>query len=175
MKKEVWRNVKNYLGYQISSYGRVRSYRTTGRWNRTWPARKKNLHFLKGYIDKWGYRTVSLGAKNVRLVHHIVLEAFVGPRPEGCQCCHYDGNPSNNHLSNLRWATPKTNGEDRSRIGGYPLADNHHNAVLKAKVIPRMRKLHAQGMSYHALAAIYKVCPATIRSAVKRITWKSIE
>jgi hypothetical protein len=52
-----------------------------------------------------GHQVVNLhrdGQKVPRYVHHLVLEAFVGPRPEGLVCCHWDGDPGNNRLENLR-------------------------------------------------------------------------
>jgi hypothetical protein len=51
------------------------------------------------------------------LVHRLVLLAFVGPAPEGMEGCHWDDDPLNNHLSNLRWGTPGDNGLDCVRNG----------------------------------------------------------
>jgi len=53
------------------------------------------------------------------LLHPLILEAFVGPRPEGMIACHWDDNPANNRLSNLRWATPSDNMFDRIRNGRH--------------------------------------------------------
>lgn len=47
----------------------------------------------------------------------LVLEAFVGPRPPGMDCCHWDDVPTNNVLGNLRWATPAANTADKLRNG----------------------------------------------------------
>lgn len=60
----------------------------------------------------------SPGRVQTRLVAHLILETFVGPRPEGMQCCHWDDDPAHNHLSNLRWDTPSANQLDRTRNGG---------------------------------------------------------
>lgn len=58
----------------------------------------------------------------VRFVHHLVLEAFVGPRPEGMRGLHRDDNPFNNSVGNLYWGTAQDNAFDRVRNG------NDHNA-----------------------------------------------
>lgn len=62
----------------------------------------------------------------MRLVHRLVLEAFVGPCPEGMEGCHGDGDPTNNSLGNLRWDTATSNQLDKVRHG------THHNAAKEA-------------------------------------------
>jgi hypothetical protein len=55
------------------------------------------------------------GTTKTRLVHHLVLEAFVGPRPDGQVGCHFDDDPRNNRVENLRWDTSSANALDRVR------------------------------------------------------------
>ena len=55
-------------------------------------------------------------AKQVR-VHNLVLEAFVGPRPEGAHGCHRDDDVNNNRLENLYWGTPGQNALDMAANG----------------------------------------------------------
>jgi hypothetical protein len=50
-------------------------------------------------------------------VHRAVLEAFVGPCPQGMVACHYDDDPRNNRVTNLRWATYADNSLDATRNG----------------------------------------------------------
>lgn len=52
-------------------------------------------------------------------IHSLVLEAFVGPRPDGMEGCHNDGDPANNHLANLRWDTRAANNQDTLRHGRH--------------------------------------------------------
>ena len=51
------------------------------------------------------------------LVHVLVLEAFVGPRPAGHEGRHLDDVRSNNTLSNLAWGTQGENYQDALRNG----------------------------------------------------------
>lgn len=53
--------------------------------------------------------------RNTKAISHAVLQTFVGPRPEGKVCCHYDDSRSNNRLDNLRWDTQGANIEDARR------------------------------------------------------------
>lgn len=114
---EHWRSVVGYEGsYEISDQGRLRSR-----------MRAKNRRADAGWrlltpgVGAKGYRRYVLispdGSKRNWPEHHLVLTAFVGPRPEGLECCHNNGNPSDNRLSNLRWDTPLANRIDRKRHG----------------------------------------------------------
>jgi hypothetical protein len=105
---EQWLPVISYEGlYEVSDQGRVRSLHTTGR-------------VLKPSKHRSGHLHVNLhrqGRKETRKVHCLVLEAFIGPRPPGTECCHYNDIPSDNRLENLRWDTRSANQRDRVRNG----------------------------------------------------------
>ena len=57
-----------------------------------------------------------------RSIHSLVLESFVGPRPEGAVVCHWNDIPSDNRLENLRWGTPTDNLNDCVRNGRHASA-----------------------------------------------------
>jgi hypothetical protein len=60
----------------------------------------------------------SSGRSKFPAVHRLVLEAFVGPCPEGKEARHFpDRDPRNNRLDNLSWATRTTNQRDRDFHG----------------------------------------------------------
>lgn len=125
---EEWRPVVGFEGlYEVSDHGRVRSLDhfvdlSNGRRRRA-PGR-----VLKPW-DSEGYPKVGLtfeGRKRRALVHVLVLEAFVGARPEGAACCHNDGNRQNSRLSNLRWGTYSENNFDLVRHGTHYQASKTH-------------------------------------------------
>lgn len=107
-----WRAVVGYEGaYEVSSSGRVRSLTrevifANGR------SRVVTGRELAPAILKSGYPAVNLWRNNkgrTRTVHGLVAEAFLGPRGEGVEVCHNDGNPANPNLSNLRYDTHQNN------------------------------------------------------------------
>lgn len=121
-----WRPIRGYEGFhEVSNTGLVRSL------PRHYPVKRNGktfTQFRKGQMMKLqrtrhGYAEVRLRAESrgepnrAFLVHRLVLEAFVSPRPPGMQACHYDGDRSNNHVENLRWDTPSANIRDSLRHG----------------------------------------------------------
>jgi len=62
--------------------------------------------------DQDGYKRVELtesGKPVTQLLHRLVATAFLD-RPDGCNYVnHLDNNPSNNHVSNLKWCTQSEN------------------------------------------------------------------
>ena len=111
MIAEEWRSVPGYEGrYEVSNLGEVRSY-ATGR-----------LRVVVAPVAKNGYRYAFLtqdGKRVGRTVHQLVCLAFHGPRPDGMQVRHLDGNKLNNHLDNLLYGTPSENSYDTVRQGAH--------------------------------------------------------
>lgn len=160
---EQWRPVVGYEGlYEVSDHGRVYSApRTvvTTRGSRKLPGR-----ILAGSKLVSGHRTVFLtiplsGSTKTVLVHRLVLEAFVGPCPDGQECCHWDDDPTNNRLENLRWATRSENMRDRTRNG------RHNNGTKGATHCKRGHLFDAQNTVVNAKG--YRGC-RTCRNAADR-------
>lgn len=120
---EEWRAVVGFPDYEVSDLGRVKSRaRVIVRGGRLARVTEK---VLAGYLKRSAYgRPVAMivtlkrdGKCHYERVHRLVLEAFVGPCPDGLEGCHGDGTPSNNRLGNLRWGTPDDNRRDMVRHG----------------------------------------------------------
>ena len=103
---EKWRPVPGYPRYEVSSLGRVRSF-----------ARYSEGRVLRpGKSGRFGYATVALGRGNSRCVHDLVAAAFLGPRPEGADVAHLDGNGADSRPENLAYKTRRENNFDRARL-----------------------------------------------------------
>lgn len=151
MEIEIWKDIPDYVGlYQASTWGRVKSL------GRLTP--QKHLikeSFLNLILNNRGYLTVNLcrdGKQITKGVHSLVLEVFVGPRPKGYECCHYDGCRTNNHLENLRWDTHLNNMLDTVRHGTAPWMHNtwskgedNSQAKLTEDNVLDIRKYLAEG------------------------------
>jgi hypothetical protein len=104
-------HITEYPGYSINRLGQVRG-----------PSGK----ILKPRPTKGGYLMVAVyrGGRHDAYVHHLMLNAFVGPRPDGLEACHENGNQADNQLSNLRWDTRQANIQDR--VDSRPRCKNGH-------------------------------------------------
>ena len=127
--QERWLPVPGYEGYyEVSDHGNVRSVDRTV--DRTDGKTMKLRGVLLSAVPSAGkYLCVNLcrdGVCRMHRVHRLVLEAFVGPRPDGAIGCHWDDNPANNHIENLRWGTTSDNMHDRVRNGRHYQAVKTH-------------------------------------------------
>lgn len=121
---ERWLPVVGFEGrYEVSDLGNIRSAdRTFVRYSRgvrqvvRWKQRPR-----KQFQHPTGYMQVNLRhpnrPKGYAKVHRLVLEAFVGPCPDGMECCHANDVHGDNRLENLRWDTPSANARDKIRNG----------------------------------------------------------
>ena len=133
-----WRDVPGFCGvYQVSDAGDVRRVVANGSTGR--------VGLVKGSIlRRMKYRHVTLsrpGKKRKVLVHVLVLEVFVGPRPAGMQARHRNGDGSDNRLKNLQWGTPSQNQMDRLVHGTSNRGE--HNPMAKL-TIQRVREIKAR-------------------------------
>lgn len=118
--QEQWRPIPGYEGYyEVSDHGRVRSLdRYVNRFHGQQVLKRGRVLKPGTYVS--GHKQVNLhvpGHKRKWRVHHLVMLAFVGPRPDGLEVCHNNGNPADNRLENLRYDTHSSNMLDRNDHG----------------------------------------------------------
>ena len=107
MSEERWLPVVGWEGlYEVSDQGRVRTIKTGHT--------RKGCYASNGRVNF--YYKVGLSREGTVwqvAVHTLVLTAFTGPRPEGKEAAHKDGNTKHNTLFNLEWKTASANSRDR--------------------------------------------------------------
>lgn len=139
--EEIWKPCYDNPLYDVSNFGRVRSY--ISRRRRGSKIELNNLPIIKKQaIDKRGYHHLSLrygdGTSKNWFVHRLVALAFVfNPEPAiRKQVNHIDGNKSNNMASNLEWVTSKQNIDHAIKNGlRNQEALNRHISKVKTRMI----------------------------------------
>lgn len=170
---ETWRPVMRWeKSHEVSSHGNIRRIsRDKTRKHRTFP--------LTPHLEMNGYRRIMLQYKgNIKAasVHILVCEAFHGERPSRIyQVAHNDGNPSNNHYKNLRWATPKNNTADKFMHGTMLSGQNHGGSILTEIDVVQIRRLLMTNMKNADIAKVFNVNRSTIYCIKYKKTWKSFK
>ena len=122
-----------------------------------------------------GYKKVGLsnhGLEECRFVHRLVLETFIGPLPTPLhQCDHVNGIKSDNRLVNLRWVTPKENGENSVRLGLTTYGEKNTRSKLTFEQVKEIYLAKAKGIIKPVLAKKYGVHQYTIYRIWSRRLW----
>jgi hypothetical protein len=174
-----YRTVPGFVAYKAGSDGSVWSCRhktgLAGRWKRLRP---RDSGCTTSRPVKGGYKAVVLtskdGERKAKLVHVVVLEAFVGPRPAGMECCHNNGDPADNRLENLRWDTHRNNIADSQAQGNIRRGSRHQFAKLTESQVLEMIQLRASGVSFRKLAARFGVRHQTVHGIVAGKYWAHV-
>jgi len=178
---EKWLPVKGYNDlYSVSNFGRVKSEDRTVLKKTRWGG--VSYHRLLGKVinpgvKSNGYLFVGLSKNNIkkyRMVHTLVIEAFVGDRPNGMDVSHEDNDKTNNHISNLCYKTHYENVLDRARHGVERKGETVPTSVLSEEQVKSIRLLSAKGASNRDLADKYGIGIHQIRRIVKRKQWRHI-
>lgn len=164
---EHWKPVVGFeQQYSISSHGRVRreSGRTSGR-------------LIATPLNKYGYpiALLSHGKMTVRTVHRLVMAAFVGPRPEGFEINHSDGNKANNHVENLEYITRSANIRHAFKHGlNTPRQGSAHGqSKLTERAVQEIRGLIGR-LSLAAIGRKFGVSATTIAAIKRGTAWRHV-
>lgn len=190
-KTEEWRLI-HFGFYEVSSLGNIRRAKSgiatfIGR-----PVRPQ--------AGGTGYSMVSLSGDKARraYVHHLVAEAFLGPRTKIVN--HKDGNKLNNRLENLEYVThqencahaintiPRQKGPTKPKLPrkGKPTGDNHWshrrpdliargNAMphckLSEDIVRSVRERVSNGEMQKEIAAEVGISVAQMSRIIRRKRW----
>lgn len=109
----LWKDVVGYEGlYEVSNTGLIRTNSQKTTYTKHHGTRHWKQRILRNKTPNGRNARVSLwkdGKQKDFLVHRLVAEAFI-PKVEGKDSVnHIDGNPKNNHVSNLEWCDHREN------------------------------------------------------------------
>lgn len=165
---EVWKNIPEHDGYEVSNRGRVRSC-----WN-NYSNKNTKPHLLSFIITKKGYHRVAIRkAKKPRIwfVHRLVMLSFVGPSE--LETNHKNGIKSDNRLENLEYVTRseneyhayKNNLKSKKR-------ERHHGCKLTEKQAYDIKYIEVGKQK--DIAAKYGVTPSNIAAIQKNRSWVNL-
>lgn len=88
------------------------------------------------------------------------------------ESCHFpDNDRTNNNLSNLRWDTPKANGEDKIKNGTSCRGEASGKARLREQDVILARKLFSEGATLKQVAATVNVSKSCVSELKRGATW----
>jgi hypothetical protein len=166
------RRIPSVIGYSATQDGQIYSH------HRFEPFPLKQTNHTQGYrqvnvkTDK-GFRT--------RMVHLLVLEAWVGPRPEGMVTNHKNGDKTDNRLENLEYVTQTENMKHSYATGLSPKPPTRygeqltHLAKMTAKKVLALRAETDREPGYLGrLGLKYGISASTTSKILLRQTWKHV-
>ena len=170
----VYKSIESWPGYLVGGDGSIWSNKGRG-WsgNRTTP----KWFRVNPVLSREGYGRVCLSNGKKRkcfFIHHLVLDAFVGLRPDGHHGCHNDGIPLNNEAVNLRWDTPKGNMADKIKHGTAQLGIKHPGHILIESEVLAIKRRIAKGEFDIKIGAEFNMSPTAIWHIRKGHVWKHI-
>lgn len=127
-----FRQVYGFPGYYVSNAGHIISAK-----------RRKELMFLKHFIDPDGYKRMALYSDRrpiKKKVSRLILESFVGPPGEEMVARHKNGIRHEDRLDNLEWGTSQDNSDDMIRHGTRPIGVKNASAKLTEDQVRLIRE-----------------------------------
>lgn len=161
---EEWRPVKGFgrviaKRYEVSNRGQVRSvgfYHTVTRHLKSSGKVIDQTTFVKGKIlsgqaVKDGHLWVALcdgKTQRKRLIHRIVARTFIGKPPLGKPLVlHWNDDPTENSLYNIRYGSDMDNSKDRVLRGRAAKGEDNPNSVLCEDDVKQIKDLYSQGFT----------------------------
>ena len=166
--KEVWKGVEGYNDYQISNFGRVKSFK------------RNKERMLKPRQSGNGYMAVELfisGKGNNKYIHRLVAIAFLPNMENKPEVNHLNGQKDNNTLNNLEWSTGSEN-MIHAVVNGLcspkgVKGSSHYKSKLNENEVEIIRELLTKSnLNQTEIAKKFNVSQATISDIKTNKSWK---
>ena len=160
---ERWKHIPGYDGYEASDAGRIR--------------RADGGIVASTIKPRTGYEQVSLSTpsgRKTRLVHRLVLLAFVGVPAPGQEGRHMNGVGSDNRLTNLAWGTKRENAADRDRHGRTYRGEAHPNAIATRAMVIEIRALQMIGLTLGELSRHFGLSVPAVQAIATYRLWRQV-
>jgi hypothetical protein len=166
---EIWKAIPGFeTSYEVSNLGRVKTTKQGE------GARAGRI--LKPAVNLRGYQQYALGRYGGRhTAHLLVMQAFVGPRPDGLDINHLNGIKTDNSLENLEYASKSENGLHATRVLGKRRGESHGNAKINEDDVREIRRLAATGLSQYKIATLFNLTRPNVGYIVRRVAWSHVD
>lgn len=169
---EDWYQIPEFPGYEITPDAQVRSRRPR---NGIGALTEEPRHIWPR-VNRGGYLQFTLcrdGELVTRTAHRLVLETFVGPRPDGLECRHLNGNRMDNRWpENICWDEHQVNMDDRQTHGTVPRGEQVNGCILTEEKVRYVLSSEASGAH---LARELGVSASAISLIRKRKNWRHVK
>ena len=98
----------------------------------------------------------------------------MGPRPEGMECRHLNGDRKDNRIENLRWGTRAENAQDRVIHGTDSKGERSGQAKLTEWDVVAIRSLAESEIPRDIIAEAHQVSQSTVSEIYTRQTWRHL-
>jgi len=170
---QIWKPIVGYEGlYEVSSEGRIRSVPRLDSRKHVRGGSEMNPRVCRGYLYI-GLRKD--GKKSFRRLHRIVLEAFVGPCPEGLEGCHGPNGRMDNSLGNLRWDTHEANVSDRVLSGLNRGENNKGGGKLTEEKVREIKAMLNEGHLRASIAKKFEIGVCMVGRIARGISWSHVD
>jgi len=162
---EIWKDIPDFPGYEVSNMGRVKSID-----RKVWSPANKSFSLIKGQIrilDLTGkkYAQIGLGIDGrqyKRLVHRLVAITFIDNPDNLPEVNHKDCNKLNNSVDNLEWVDRFGNArhaKENGKYSGFPKGESKSNAILTKEAVFHIREKKLRNIDY---CKMYGIKPSTV-------------
>lgn len=176
---EIWIPIKGYEEtHEVSNTGKVRSV------DRMIPQgvheRKLNGKELTQFKTNDGYSIISLSRDascKTKIVHRLVAINFIPNSENKPHVNHLDGNKTNNHVSNLEWATISENAIHafKNKLRVSPFGVDNGNSKMTDESIKEIRRLLNNGTTQVCVAKMFSISQSTVSSIKLKGTWSHLK
>ncbi len=151
-------------------------------WSRPRRGGSREWRKVKPFVSQGGYLMVELRdgprKRKRNLVAGLVLRAFKEEPPPGkTQCCHADGDKTNNRPENLYWGDVQDQIADRIKHGTIARGERASGSKLTQAYVNDLRRRAESGeeIDVRAEAVRMGVIQQTIRNVLNYSRWKFID
>jgi hypothetical protein len=148
--EEIWKDIKGFNAYQVSTFGRVR----------------KNGRVLTQCFDGRGYLIIGIkdnnGRQHTKKIHHLVWDTFGDEQRDGHkrQVDHINNISTDNRFANLRLVTASQNSIKRSSLKSkssrYPNVNSFRDDKWEMSIMRDRKRYRKSGFLTETEAFLYR-------------------